>query len=178
MTRLFTFCQNFSTQRLIIILGIIHLQKYLLAKALAGLGLEDMAERMLNTRPGYIVFEEVDEEVGLHKNLIVDAIYISIGVVVPDYVADALDVLRVKALPGQELACRGGAELLLILAVGVAIFGLGSMDADIVDHGRHLRDQLGMSIHMFLAGDELREAMNLEKMLDAHGITLVKRYHG
>lgn len=53
-----------------------------------------MGERMLNTRPGDIVLEEVDEEVGLYKDLIVDAIYIFIGVVVPDEITDALYIFR------------------------------------------------------------------------------------
>lgn len=35
-----------------------------------------MGERMLDTRLGDIILEEVDEEVGLYKDLIVDAINI------------------------------------------------------------------------------------------------------
>ena len=65
-----------------------------MAQPLSGLGLEDMGERMLNARLGDIVLEEVDEEVSLYKDLIVDAINIFIGVVVPDEITDARYIFR------------------------------------------------------------------------------------
>ena len=57
-----------------------------------------MGERMLNARLGDIVLEEVDEEVGLYKDLIVDAINIFIGVVVPDEI-------QTRAISSGEKPC-------------------------------------------------------------------------
>lgn len=97
--------------------------------------------------------------------------------VVPDEITDARYIFRRKALRGQKVACRSRTQLLLILAIRVAILSLCRMDADVVDHGYHLCNQLCMSVNTLLTRYQLGETMHLQKMLDAHGIALVKRYH-
>ena len=84
-----------------------------------------------------------------------------VGVVMPHQIHDPLN-----DTPGPVQACEkrlrlGGAQLLLILAVAAAVYGLGSVDADVVDHGGGLKRKLRMGVQPLLLPDEPGEGVDL-----------------
>ena len=64
--------------------------------------------------------------------------------------------------------------LLLIFSVAAAVFRLSGMDADVVEYGCRLQDKERVGVQSFGASDELCEAVHLQQMLYAHGISGVK----
>ena len=71
-------------------------------------------------------------------------------------------------------ASRRRTFLLLVFAIATAVFGLSGMDADVVENGCRLQDEECVGVEAFGASDELCEAVHLQQMLYAHGISGVK----
>ncbi len=71
-----------------------------------------------------------------------------------------------------------GAVLLLNLAVAAAQLRLTGTDGDVVDQGRRLHTKRGLRVHPLQQGDGPGQAVDLDEMLNAPGISGVKGRHG
>ena len=84
----------------------------------------------------FVVFVEVDEEVGLNEDLVIGVVDIGVGVMVSDEEADAVDDVGVDIEVFEQAAGFGGAFLFLERAGAASELGFGRADADIVKIGR------------------------------------------
>lgn len=119
-------------------------------------------------------FENVDKKVGFDEDLVVDAVDVAVGVMMSDQIFDALDLrVAVAAELAQDCLGDAGPLLLLILAVPVAVFGFGLMDANVVENGRRLENELRLFVQPFQRADCRGQIVDLDEMLNAPGVAAV-----
>lgn len=106
-------------------------------------------------------------------DLIVHAVNVGIGMVVPHQISNAVGLRRGKAAFQHHGAGRGGAELFLISARGAAIGLLCRFDSDIMHIGSSFQNFQRCGIHPLLPGNQRSKAVHLDKVLDAGRIRCV-----
>ena len=77
--------------------------------------------------------------------------------------------LRVAAQTPQQLFRLCRALLFLILPVAGTILLLADVDADVVEDGRRLQNELGLRVQPLQRPDGRRQIVYLQKVVDAHG---------
>mgnify|MGYP003305200771 CR=1 FL=1 len=94
------------------------------------------------------------KKIGFDKNLIVKILADVVGVVVSHKPADAFDLfVGIASELSQKFSCDGGAFLLLHLTVLVTIFLFACSDADVVDEGRALKNELSLLVQTLFESD-------------------------
>ncbi|MPN13645.1 hypothetical protein SDC9_160968 [bioreactor metagenome] len=114
----------------------------------------------------FIAFARVDEVISFHQYLVIHAVDLIQGVMVPDQVDNTVGQgLRIASVP-QKLRCQDSALRLLVFFCRAAVFLTAHRTGDIVEDRGHLQDFLRLAVKPFAFPDGPGVGPDLQKVFD------------
>lgn len=142
-----------------------------LADMLSAPGSEHRFTNRISNISAKVIFINIVQKVCFDQDPVVNTIYIIIGMMMANQIADALYELRIKPQTLQDFFRRSRPLLLLSLSATGSVFLFRRLYPNIMHICRRFQYSHGFFFHMLQFADQLCKRMYLDKMLDAFGIS-------